>query len=71
MSKIYCYNKPIFQGGAIVGNEVIEMTEKQILDEYWDHWSSRMIAKFGEADEDINEEECIDCWIALNWAWEK
>ena len=71
MSKIYCYNEPIYQYNAIIGNEVIERTEQQILDEYWDYWNARMIAKFGEGHEYITEEECIYDWIVVNWAWEK
>jgi hypothetical protein len=71
MSKIYAYNEPIFQGGAIIGNEVIEKTEQQILDDYWDYWNARMVAKFGEGHEYITEEECIYDWIVVNWAWEK
>lgn len=71
MSKIYIYNEPIFQGGALIGNEVIEKTEQQILDDYWDHWNARMIAKFGEGHELITKENCIEDWVAVNWAWEK
>lgn len=71
MTKIYVYNEPVFQNGAIIGNEVIEKTEPQILEEYWDHWKSRMDAKYGEDHELTTEENCIYDWIVVNWAWEK
>ena len=71
MSKIYCYNKHIIQGNAIIGNEVTTMTEKQILAEYWEPWNSLMVAKYGEGHKLITKETCIDDWVAVNWAWEK
>lgn len=71
MTKIYFYNEPIFQGDAIMGNEVIEMSEQDILNKYWSHWSSLMIRKYGEGHELITEENCIEDFIAVNWAWEK
>jgi len=71
VSKIYCYNEPIFHGNALVGNDLIERTEDQIIYEYWNHWSSRMADKYGEGHELITRENCIEDWVALNWAWEK
>lgn len=53
------------------GNVVIEKTEQQILDEYWDYWSGRMIEKFGTGDERITQENCIDDFVVVNWAWKK
>jgi hypothetical protein len=71
MSKIYIYNEPIFHGDAFVGDEVIEITEQQILDVYWENWNKLMIAKYGEGHELITKENCIYDWIVVNWAWEK
>lgn len=71
MTKIYCYNEPIFQGDAIVGNEVIELSEQDILSRYWNHWSSLMTCKYGEGHELITEENCIEDFLVINWAWEK
>jgi hypothetical protein len=71
VSKTYTYNEPIFHGDAFVGNDIIEKTEQQILEDYWDYWNARMVAKFGEGHELITKENCIDDWIAVNWAWEK
>jgi len=71
MVRIYCYNEPIFQYNAIVGNEVIEKNEQEILNEYWDHWKSLMDAKYGKNHELTTEENCIYDWIVVHWAWEK
>ena len=49
----------------------LEVTEKEILDQYWDFWKSRMIQKFGLCHKDITQENCIDEWVVGNWAWEK
>lgn len=71
MSKIYCYNEPIFQGGALIGNDLIEITEEGIIDLYWKFWSGKMIKKYGEGHELITKENCIDDFLMVNWAWEK
>lgn len=71
MSKIYCYNEPIFQGGALIGNDIIEVTEDDIINLYWNFWSGKMISKYGEGHELISRENCIEDFIVVNWAWEK
>jgi hypothetical protein len=70
--KIFLYNEPIFnEKGYLVDSKVIEITEKEILDQYWDSWKSRMIQKFGLCHKDITQENCIDEWVVVHWAWEK
>lgn len=71
MSKIYCYNEPIFQGGALIGNDIVEITEEGIIDLYWKFWSGKMVKKYGEGHELITKENCIDDFLMVNWAWEK
>ncbi len=71
MSKIYCYNEPTIQGGAFVGNDVIELTEENIIELYWEFWKGKMIKKYGEGHELITKENCIKDWVIVNWAWEK
>ena len=48
-----------------------EITEDEILEDYWSYWSDKMIKKFGYGHELITKEKCIDDWIVVNWAWEK
>ena len=66
--KTYRYNEYSEESNH---NLVIEMTEKDILNEYWEFWSRKMIEKYGEGHELITEENCIDDWVVVNWAWEK
>ena len=68
MMKTYRYNEYSEESNH---NLVIEMTEKDILNEYWEFWSRKMIEKYGEGHELITEENCIDDWVVVNWAWEK
>lgn len=49
-------------------NVVIERTDVEILEEYFMYWAQRMI-DCGRADA-INEENCIQDWIVVHWAWE-
>lgn len=71
--KTYCYNEPIYDGPCLIGNDIIEMTEQQILEEYWGYWSSKMktSGKLNLLVDGLTEQNCIDDWVVVNWAWEK
>lgn len=45
------------------------MTEAQILEKYYDEWCERM-KKVGR-DSLICEENCIQDWVTVNWAYPK
>lgn len=61
----------IYLTNELDSDEPVEYTEQQILDEYWDHWSEKMIKRYGENHHLINERNCITDWAVVNWAWEK
>ena len=42
------------------------LSEKDILNEYWDWWSGRM-KEVGKEDM-ISEERCIEDWCIVHWA---
>jgi len=48
------------------------LSETEILEQYWDYWSSRMIAKYGEDEfhRTWSKQDCIDDWCIIHWAWE-
>ena len=46
----------------------IAVSEKQILDVFFGYWSG-MMKKVGR-EELISEENCIEDWVVINWAWE-
>jgi hypothetical protein len=55
------------------GEPVYEtFSEKEILSQYWDYWSAKMIAKYGQEqfDKGWSREECIEDWVTVNWATE-
>lgn len=64
MTKIYLYNE---QGE----DKPLEITDDQIIAEFFPYWEKRMIKKFGEGHELITREICIEDWIIIHWAWEK
>lgn len=66
--KTYLVYWPSDEYGA---TEVASYTETQILKEYWDHWKGLMVKKYGEGHYLINEVNCIDDWVVVNWAQEK
>lgn len=45
-------------------------TEEDILNEYWSYWKDQMEKKYGPNDPAITYENCIEDWIAVNWAIE-
>lgn len=65
-SKVWCYDEYVDPPD---GPTVIEMTEAQILEEYWPYWKEQM-EKVGRS-ELISPERCIQDWVTVNWAWEK
>jgi len=44
------------------------LTEEEILQEYFDHWSKKMV-KAGKSSI-ISEKNCIDDWVIVHWARE-
>jgi len=50
------------------------LSDKDILDQYWEHWSGQMKRAFYEKRmlnatlEDITPENCIDDWCTVHWA---
>lgn len=70
--KTYLYNDPIWNDyGEVIGNQVIEITEEEILKQYWNWWCTAMIKKYGLCYSGITKQNCIDDWVMVNWAWLK
>lgn len=49
---------------------IIQVTEEDILNEYWEYWYNRMINKYGRGHPLITKEVCIADRVAVHWAWE-
>ncbi len=64
MSEIYLYNE---QGEEFP----LEISREDIIKEYWPYWNKKMANKFGDGHELITENNCIDDWIIVHWAWKK
>lgn len=43
------------------------LSEKQILDEYWNYWSGCMLK--AHKSPEITEENCIEDFCIIHWAW--
>lgn len=52
-------------------DEPVEITEEQILEEYWDFWKARMDKKYGPNHHLTTQRNCVTDWLVTNWAWEK
>lgn len=48
------------------------LSEDEIIKQYWEYWSSRMINKYGEEEfkKNWSIKECIEDWVTIHWAWE-
>jgi len=44
------------------------LSEQEILDQYYDYWSSKMILPWFNDNEDISKEKCIEDWCIVHWA---
>lgn len=54
-----------------VTDVLMEWTEDDILEYYWNYWNERMVKKFGYGHELITKENCIEDFVIIHWAWEK
>lgn len=52
-------------------NESVEVTDQQILYDYWQYWEPKMVEKYGENSEKITHENCINDWVMQHGAVEK
>lgn len=52
-------NSPVF----------ITVSEKEILEYYWEYWLNCMISR-GYDVSDYTKEDCILDWRSVHWAWE-
>ena len=71
--RYFCYNElDMNVDGIILSNRVETVSEEWIRKEYYPHWYKRMCDIFGELKviADYNFNDCLDNWIAVNWAWE-
>ncbi len=70
--KTYLYNDPVFDtAGKLINNTIVERTEQEILDLFWDRWYIRMVHKYGRKHKLITKENCISDWVAVYMAREK
>lgn len=67
--RYFSYNEPTEDGNGV---KTVVMSEEQIRDVYWPYWYGKMCAKYGKekVDQDYSFADCLDDWIAVNWAWE-
>ena len=65
--KYYSYNE--FDGMS--SGQVSTLSEKEILDSYYDFWYEAMCKKFGKdvVDRDYSPQDCIGDWAVSHWAW--
>lgn len=68
--RYYSYDQPVDPG--FLKNEVVTVSENEILDMYYDFWYDEMCKKYGKEKVDANftYKDCIDDWVVVNWAWE-
>lgn len=71
-NRVWHYNEPVWdEHGNIIDNKVVEVTDEDIIRDYWPWWSEKMAKKYGEGSPRIKKEDCIDDYVVVNWAWEK
>ena len=66
--RVFRFNQQVDPPVDGLTNLVCEITDEQIINEYFTYWSQQMILA-GKVDE-INLENCIQDWVTVNYAWE-
>lgn len=69
--KYYSYNEydPDSPLADDKGGYVVTLSEKEILEQYWDYWCDRM-RQVGKDPNHYSQLDCIDDWCIVHWAWE-
>lgn len=66
--RYWSYNEMTEDG---FGNEVITLSEDEIIQQFFPYWDKKMIEKFGpDYQQNWSIQDCIDDWVVINWAWE-
>ena len=50
-------------------DDVDVLTREEVLKEYWDYWSNMMRIR-NKPEHLITEDNCVDDWKVIHWAWE-
>lgn len=68
--KHYSYNT--WKTDPSIDPYVKTLSEADILKEHWDWWKERMTLKYGKEQFEANysENDCIEDWAIIHWAWE-
>jgi len=67
MSQRWFFVEPVDSTDMNAGERRVEMSEEDILAEYFDWWSSQM-RKAGKDESLVTERNCIEDWIVVHWA---
>jgi len=67
--KSYSYYEPLYENGTLIDNQLIEITEYDIIEVYWDFWYNKMISKYGEGHDIITRDNCLKDWCVIHGAW--
>lgn len=50
-------------------NSYVIVSREQIIKSFFSEWKEKMFKKFGQSCDLISEQNCIDDWIIIHWAW--
>lgn len=66
----FCYNDYVTDPST--DHFVRTVSEEEIERDYYPYWREQMIKKYGQehVDRVYCFQDCVDDWIAVNWAWE-
>jgi len=73
--RTFCYQVPLIAkdgSDAVIGDEIITMSEDDIRREYYPYWKRQMIHKYGfeAVVRDWSFADCLEDWIVVHMAWE-
>lgn len=73
--KYYRYHEPIYDDNLFGDDEVVTMSEKEVLDSYYPYWVMQIKKVHGtdyfltRSKQELDR-QCIEDWVVVNWAYE-
>lgn len=66
--RYWSYNDYWIDEDEVMHSFVATKSDEEIINEYYEYWSQKV--KEAGKEELICEENCIEDWVEIHWAWE-
>lgn len=68
-TKLYCYNKRLYEDGALISVDKVCRSGGDILKEDWERWTKFMTKYYNAGSDTITEEHFFADWLNSTGGW--